>query len=69
KAKIASEIDQFNFENKKISLQLGVNYIDITPISREADPTLIAGDGLHPSGKQYKRWADLLAPFIKQIIN
>ena len=68
KAKIAAEIDQFNAENKKISVQLGVNYLDITPISREADPALIANDGLHPSGKQYKRWADLLAPMMKNVI-
>lgn len=67
-AKIAREIGQFNTENKKISLQLGVNYLDITPISREYDPELLAGDGLHPSGKQYKRWADLLAPMIKKVI-
>lgn len=68
KAKIAAEIDQFNVENKKISMQLGVNYLDITPVSREADPALIAGDGLHPSGKQYKRWVELLAPMMKQVI-
>lgn len=67
-AKIAREIAQFNVENKKIALQLGVNYINITPISREPDPELLAGDGLHPSGKQYKRWADLLAPMIKNVI-
>lgn len=69
KAKIAAEIDQFNSANKTISLQLGVNYFDITSISREADPALIANDGLHPSGKQYKRWADLLAPIIIQVIS
>ena len=68
KAKIAAEIGQFNVENKKISTQLGVNYIDITPISRENDPSLIASDGLHPSGKQYKRWVDLLTPMIKNVI-
>jgi len=68
KVKIAAEIDQFNFENKKISAQFGVNYLDITPISRESDPTLIASDGLHPSAKQYKRWADLLAPMMKQAL-
>ena len=68
KTKIAADIDQFNSENKKISLQLGVNYLDITPISREPDPSLIATDGLHPSGKQYKRWADLLVPMIRQVI-
>ncbi len=68
KTKIAAEIDQFNAANKTITLQLGVNYLDITPISREPDPALIANDGLHPSGKQYKRWADLLAPMIKKVI-
>lgn len=69
KAKIAAEIDQFNSANKTISLQQGVNYLDITSISREADPALIANDGLHPTGKQYKRWADLLAPIIIQVIS
>lgn len=66
--KIAAEIDEFNAVNKTISLQLGVNYLDITGISREPDPSLIANDGLHPSGKQYKRWADLLSPMIKQAL-
>lgn len=68
RAKIAAEIDQFNAANKTISLQLGVNYIDITAISRELDPALIASDGLHPSGKQYKRWADLQAPLMLQVL-
>lgn len=68
KIKIAKEIDEFNAANKTISLQLGVNYIDITLISRESDPALIAADGLHPSGKQYKKWADILVPLIKQVL-
>lgn len=68
KTKIAMEIDQFNSANKTISLQFGVNYLDITSISRKTDPALIAGDGLHPSGKQYKRWADLLAPMIQKVL-
>jgi lysophospholipase L1-like esterase len=68
RSKIAAEIDQFNSTNKTISLQLGVNYLDITPISRENDPSLVANDGLHPSGKQYKRWSELLAPLMKQIL-
>jgi lysophospholipase L1-like esterase len=67
KAKIAAEIDQFNAANKAIALQLGVNYIDITSISREPDPALIANDGLHPSGMQYKRWSELLAPAILKV--
>ncbi len=62
-ANIASEIDIFNAANKLISLAAGVNYIDVTSISREArnDLSLIAGDGLHPSGLQYKKWSQLLA--------
>lgn len=66
KQKIAHEIDMFNAANKLISLDAGVHYIDVTPISREAqnDPSLLAKDGLHPSGSQYKKWTDLLLPAI-----
>lgn len=66
--KTAGEIDSFNLANKTIAMQLGVNYLDITHISREAktDPSLIASDGLHPSGKQYKLWAELLAVMMKK---
>lgn len=62
-AQIAKEIDAFNAANKSISLNAGVHYLDITPISREAknNPALIAGDGLHPSAMQYKKWSELLA--------
>jgi lysophospholipase L1-like esterase len=40
--------------------------VDITPISEQAatDQSLTASDGLHPSGKQYMLWAQLLAPKI-----
>ena len=70
-AKIAKEIDAFNAANKNISLNTGVHYIDITSISREAknDPGLIAGDGLHPSGIQYKKWSELLALMMLQEIH
>jgi hypothetical protein len=52
-------------------LNTGVHYIDITSISREAknDPDLIAGDGLHPSGIQYKKWSELLASMMLQEIH
>jgi lysophospholipase L1-like esterase len=62
KAQIASQIDQFNAINKDESTKAGVNYLDITPISRQAatDPTLIAFDGLHPSAKMYALWVGLL---------
>jgi lysophospholipase L1-like esterase len=66
-AVIGPEIDQFNAINKAISMKAGVNYVDITPISRQAanDPTLIAPDGLHPSGKMYQLWVSLLTPLVE----
>jgi lysophospholipase L1-like esterase len=59
-------IDQFNAINKDISLKAGVNYLDITGISRRAatDPGLIAADGLHPSGKMYTEWVTLLESMV-----
>ncbi len=59
-------IDQFNAINKSISKAAGVNYLDITPISRQAatDTSLIAADGLHPSGKMYTLWVNSLEPMI-----
>jgi len=64
---IAREIDEYNAANKTISENYKVHYIDITPWTREAanDLSLIAGDGLHPSGKEYKRWSEKLADKIK----
>jgi len=70
RAQIAREIDAYNAANKQIALQYNVHYIDITPWTREAatDPSLLATDGLHPSGKEYKRWAEKMAGIIKQYL-
>ncbi len=67
RAQIAIEIDAYNSANKQIAQQYNVHYIDITPWTREAatDNTLIASDGLHPSGKEYKRWAEKIAAFFQ----
>ena len=61
---IAKEIDAFNAVNRKESEKAGVHYVDVTPVSREAvsDPSLIAPDGLHPSGRMYSEWAKLAYP-------
>jgi lysophospholipase L1-like esterase len=63
---IGPQIDQFNVINKTITLAAGVNYLDITDISRLAatEPALIAADGLHPSGKMYKMWVQQLVPMV-----
>lgn len=63
---IGPQIDQFNFINKTISLKAGVHYLNITDISRQAatDLSLVAGDGLHPSGKMYTLWIQQLTPIV-----
>jgi lysophospholipase L1-like esterase len=65
---IYPQIMAFNAVNLDISKATGVNYIDVTPVSRTAanDPTLIAPDGLHFSGKMYAEWVKLMEPGIMQ---
>lgn len=69
-ARIRREIDFFNSINKDVSTVYGVNYLDITPSTRMAknDPSLLAPDGLHPSGVEYKKWAERLGPQIKEAL-
>lgn len=57
---IGKELDQYNAINQKISSKYHTHYVDITPISRKAktDPSLIANDKLHPSGKMYQMWVN-----------
>lgn len=58
--KIQQEITQYNKANQQISEDMGARYCNIIPLSRQAseDKTLIAEDGLHPSGKMYQMWAE-----------
>lgn len=60
---IAKEIDEFNEVAKKLAANYKTHYIDITPGTREAsnNNSLLADDKLHPSGKEYFRWAQKLA--------
>jgi lysophospholipase L1-like esterase len=67
---IAAQIDSFNEINHDLALAYKVNYIDVTTESRKAarDPTLIAGDGLHFSAKEYGYWARIMEPVLKGIL-
>jgi lysophospholipase L1-like esterase len=60
--KISRELDDYNSISRNITGKYGVKYFYITDISRKGleDPTLVATDGLHPSGKQYAAWIDLI---------
>jgi lysophospholipase L1-like esterase len=70
KKKIADEIDAYNAANKAITLKYGANYLDVTASSREAakDSTLVAADRLHPSAKEYEKWAVKLSSIIIAIM-
>jgi lysophospholipase L1-like esterase len=60
--KITREIDEYNNLNKALSIQFNVQYIEITESSRKAktNASLVAADGLHPSAKEYAKWAKKL---------
>ena len=70
RAKIAREIIQFNLVKRQESWQAGVQYVDVTGISQRAakDAELVAGDGLHPSGKMYGEWARQALPVVMKAV-
>jgi len=65
---ISTEINTYNAANRQMAQKYHVHYIDITPDSRQAltDHSLVAADGLHPSGREYAKWASQLAETIKK---
>jgi lysophospholipase L1-like esterase len=69
-ATIGPLIDQFNTINFEESNKAGVNYVNITNISKGAatDLTLVAVDGLHPSGIMYAQWVALLSTVVIPVI-
>ena len=70
RALISNQIDSFNAINKSISLLHKVNYLDITGFTRLAasNPSLLASDGLHPSGIEYEVWVNNLIPMIRAVL-
>lgn len=60
---ISLQLDEFNKINKQIAEKYRIQYFNITDISRKGlnDPTLVAADGLHPSGKMYTQWVEVIS--------
>jgi lysophospholipase L1-like esterase len=69
-ARIAAQIDRLNAINQAEAERSGAHYLYITSLSREvaADRSLVAADGLHPSGKMYARWMKLVEPVACDIL-
>ena len=65
---IAKEIDDYNGAKERISIQLGVHYIDITEEYRKigALPEMVVEDKLHPSALVYKSWSE---KFVKVVLD
>ncbi len=61
---VARQIDTFNAICQAQATAAGAHWVDIAPVSRQrgADPTMLADDGLHPSGAMYALWSALALP-------
>jgi lysophospholipase L1-like esterase len=66
-----AEIDAFNSIERDLAEGRGIAFVDISGIANQVpeDPELVAGDGLHPSGKQYAAWTALLAPVVNDLLS
>lgn len=63
---VAEEIDAYNYICEASSKEFQTNYINITASQREdgSKTDFLAGDSLHPSGKEYTKWAAKLSEAI-----
>lgn len=69
--RIRKELLVYDSIADSISSEFNIPFINITPVSEKAkeDSSYIASDQLHPSGKQYSEWVDLILPRVKKIIS
>lgn len=68
--KVSEEIDLYNSIKKEETEKAGAHFVYITDISKKAqdDETLLAEDGLHPSGKMYSLWVERILSVAEKII-
>jgi acyl-CoA thioesterase-1 len=54
----------------RLAADRGITFVDIFDISLEAavDRSLVADDGLHPSGTQYGRWLERIGPVVTEML-
>lgn len=68
RAAIAAAIDAYNAVNREETARAGSRYVDITATSRRPDASLVAADGLHPSGAQYAEWTRMILPEARAVL-
>jgi len=70
-AQQSAEIARFNDVLRAAAQARGIAFVpDIYDISRSvaSDPSLVASDGLHPSGAQYALWVDAILAVVEGLL-
>jgi lysophospholipase L1-like esterase len=70
-ATISNEISQYNSFAQNYCDQHQIQFVTITDITQQGliDPTLVASDGLHPSGLAYAKFVERILPKAKAILS
>lgn len=66
---ISNQLDQYNLFAKNHAESLGIEFVNITDITREGliNPNLVASDNLHPSELAYSKFVERLLPIARNI--
>ncbi len=69
-AQQSREIAAFNAIMAAMSVERGVRHVGVFDLSRRAatDRSLVAVDGLHPSGAQYDLWVQRIVPVVSGLL-
>ena len=67
----SAAIRRNNAINTELAAARGIAVVDIHDLSLRAatDRSLVAGDGLHPSGAQYALWVDRVVPAVTALLS
>jgi len=70
-AEQSAAIADFNAVERAAATVRGIAFVDISSVALRvtADPALVADDGLHPSGKQYAGWVELIVPVVEGLLS
>ncbi|HXG27030.1 MAG TPA: SGNH/GDSL hydrolase family protein [Candidatus Binatia bacterium] len=69
-AERSAAIRAFNDILGEVALVFGIRVVDVYDVSLGAatDQSLVAVDGLHPSGAQYALWVERIAPVVLELL-
>lgn len=71
RAQQAARIVGINVILRAAAAARGIAWVDIHDLSLRAatQRSLVAGDGLHPSGQQYGLWVERIAPVVRRLLD